>query len=203
MSVVLCLAFGLMGLVKIRQTASLRAQITADTQESARLQKFLEETPAGVSQSEQLAAEEEDIRALEAVAARLTAGVLGRAGSFTESLKGLARATYEGVWLTGIELRQASGQLALEGRALDASRIPKLLELLGQQPQFAGTTFAALDITLEQAQADKTTVSFRITSTETQPTSRWNPQDPDIGKPADLSQSIKSALHPPTKRASP
>ncbi|HRK56256.1 MAG TPA: PilN domain-containing protein [Burkholderiaceae bacterium] len=201
---VLSMAVGLTGLIQIRQTTALRAQIESDKRESARLQKFLAETATGLNQSERLATEEADIRALEAVATRLTAGVLGRAGSFTESLKGLARATYEGVWLTGIELHQTSGQLALEGKALDASRIPKLLAALGQQPQFAGTTFAALDITLEADQTDRSLVSFRITSTETQAPTRWNDEARTTAQPrAEPASKLQSALQPSRERAQP
>ena len=165
----LTLGFGLLALTEIQRTGTLRTQIASAKTESERLTRLLKEIPTDASQSERLAAEERDIKALEIVAARLTAGVLGRAGSFTESLKGLGRATREGVWLTGIKLHQASGRLVLEGKALDAARVPLLIEALSQQPQFAGTAFAALDIKRDEAHADSGVVLFRITSQDAQP----------------------------------
>lgn len=136
--------------------------------EIERLGRLLKEVPTEDSQSDRFAAEERDIKTLEAVAARLTAGVLGRAGSFTESLKGLGRATHDGVWLTGIKLHQASGRLSLEGKALDAARVPMLIAALSQEPQFAGTAFATLDIKRDEARSDSSVVNFRITSLESQ-----------------------------------
>ncbi len=169
----LLLGFGLLGLSEIRHTATLRNQIASDKAESERLARALKQLPTETNQSDQLTAEERDIKALEAVAARLTAGVLGRAGSFTETLKGLGRATHEGVWLTGIKLHQASGRLTLEGKALDAARVPALMGALGEQPEFAGTAFAALDIKREEGasssgRAGDAWVQFRITSLEAQ-----------------------------------
>lgn len=167
-AVSLVLGFGVLALAEMQHTSTLRARIAAAKAESERLARLLKQLPTETNQSDQLAAEERDVKALEAVAARLTAGVLGRSGSFTESLKGLGRALHEGVWLTGIKLHQASGRLALEGRALDAARVPRLIEALGQQPEFAGTAFAALDIKREEraTPSGEAVVSFRITSLE-------------------------------------
>ncbi len=169
----LLLGFGLLGLSEVRHTAALHNQIASDKAESERLGRALKQLPTESNHSDQLTAEERDIKTLEAVAARLTAGVLGRAGSFTETLKGLGRATHQGVWLTGIKLHQASGRLALEGKALDAARVPALIAALGEQAEFAGTAFAALEITREEGSGSSgrtgdAWVQFRITSLEAQ-----------------------------------
>lgn len=164
----LVVGFGLLGWVETRRASALHAQAVGDRAESERLQRLLRQIPVNGGHSERLLAEERDIAALETVAARLTAGVLGRAGSFTDSLKGLGRATTEGVWLTGIRLNQGSGRIALEGKALDAARVPALMAALGRQPQFAGTAFATLDIRRDETRSDEAVIRFRITSTETQ-----------------------------------
>ena len=163
----LVLGFGLLHWAETRRTSSLHAQAASDKTEGERLQRLLKQLPADAGQSEELAVEDRDIAALETVAARLTAGVLGRAGSFTDALKGLGRATTEGVWLTGIKLHQGSGRMALEGKALDAARVPALMAALGTQPQFAGTAFAALDIKRDETRPDDSAIHFRITSMET------------------------------------
>ncbi len=164
----LLLGFGLLALSENRRTATLRNQVASHKAEIERLGRLLKEVPSDSSQSDQLTHEERDIKTLEAVAARLTSGVLGRAGSFTETLKGLGRATHDGVWLTGIKLHQASGRLSLEGKALDAARVPMLIQALSQEPQFNGTAFATLDIKREENRNDSGVVRFRITSLESQ-----------------------------------
>jgi len=157
---------GVLGWSEKSRTATLLASAASDKALSDRLQRQLQEMPKDATQSNELVAEERDIRALEAVAARLNAGVLGRSGSFTDALKGFGRATHEGVWLTHIKLHQGTGRIVLEGKALDAGRVPALMAALGTQPQFSGTAFAQLEITHERSQADHRTVQFRITSTE-------------------------------------
>ena len=164
----LLIGFGLLGWVESRRASALHAQSVGDRAEGERLQRMLRQLPASAAQSEQLLAEERDVAGLEAVSSRLTAGVLGRAGSFTDSLKGLGRATTEGIWLTGIKLNQGSGRVTLEGKALDAAHVPTLMAALGKQPQFAGTAFAALDIKRDDSRADEPVVRFRITSTDMQ-----------------------------------
>jgi hypothetical protein len=163
-AIALATGFGMLSWVETRRESALRVQTAGDRSESERLQRLLTQLPKDAGQSDQLAAEERDIAALERVAGRLTAGVLGRAGSFTDSLKGLGRATTEGVWLTGIKLNQGSGRFALEGKALDAARVPALMAALGAQPQFAGTAFAALDIKRDEMRPDDAAIRFRITS---------------------------------------
>ncbi len=202
-TVALLLGFGLLGLAEMRHTTALRHQIASDKAESERLSRLLKQLPTDTNQSDQLLAEERDIKALEAVAARLTAGVLGRAGSFTETLKGLGRATREGVWLTGIKLHQASGRLTLEGKALDAARVPQLMGALGEQPEFSGTAFAALDIKREEGgQPSDAVVRFRISSLEAQalsllsaaPLPSSNPTSATAQAQAHVAQRSRSAL---------
>lgn len=157
---------GLLGLSEKSRTTTLLARAASDNALSERLQRQLQEIPKDATQSDELLSEEGDIRALEAVAARLSAGVLGRAGSFTDALKGLGRATHEGVWLTHIKLHQGTGRIMLEGKALDAGRVPALMAALGKQSQFSGTAFAELDISHDRTQSGSRAVEFRITSTE-------------------------------------
>jgi hypothetical protein len=182
MALALGLGFAAIAWTDARRAALFDAQAAADRVEVERLQRLLRQMPADAGKSDSLAGEEREVLALETVAARLSAGVLGRAGSFTDTLKALGRSTTDGVWLTGIRLHQASGRMALEGKALDASRVPALVAALGQQPQFAGTAFAALDIKRDDgagrganaagapdpARADGA-VAFRLTSTDSVP----------------------------------
>ena len=108
---------------------------------------------------------EADVAAMEALAARLASGAFARTEPFTEPLRAFARARAEGVWLTGIRLNNASGQLVLEGKALDAARVPQLLAALQREPRFAGTEFARIE--MQPAAEPAGAVQFRIASAET------------------------------------
>jgi MSHA biogenesis protein MshI len=102
-----------------------------------------------------------DVVALEALATRLTAGTLGRREPFAESLRALARARTDGVWLTGIRLAHG-GALTLEGKALDAERLPQFLAALQHESHFAGAEFARIE--MHPARDPAGAVQFRITS---------------------------------------
>ena len=63
---------------------------------------------------------------------------------FGDSLRALAQATVDGVWLTGITLEQ--GRILLHGRATVPPRISAFLDSLQAQPVFGGRSFKSLDI---------------------------------------------------------
>ncbi len=107
---------------------------------------------------------EADVAALETLAARLASSPFARAEPFTGPLRAFARARADGVWLTGIRLNNASGQLVLEGKALEAARVPQLLAALQREPRFAGTEFARIE--MQPAAEPAGAVQFRIASAE-------------------------------------
>jgi hypothetical protein len=138
-----------------------------DTEHAAdRLEKQLAAAPTATRRAQdELDAVETEVAGLEAVALRLGAGALGRTTGFTEQLRALARGSTDGVWLTGIHLDNAGAQIVLEGKALDAARVPSLIERLGRAPQFAGTTFATIELKPSDETASRapaTLVRFRL-----------------------------------------
>jgi Tfp pilus assembly protein PilN len=155
-----------------RGADAARAETEHAAKEAARLEQLLAQVPSAASaQSEKLNSEEREVIALETIAARLSSGALGRAGSFTEHLRALGRATADGVWLTAIKVNHTTGTLTLEGKALDASRVPALIDALGRQPLFAGTQFAAIEVKADDgdvATKSNSLVRFRITSGDNQ-----------------------------------
>jgi hypothetical protein len=64
---------------------------------------------------------------------------------FSESFRGLARQTVDGVWLTGFQLG-ADGDLVLRGRLLDQSLLPVYVRRIESEPAFQGRSFAALEM---------------------------------------------------------
>lgn len=66
--------------------------------------------------------------------------------SFAEYLRGFARQTVAGLWLTGISLDAASGALEISGRTVDPSLLPEYIRRLDREPAFQGQSFAALKL---------------------------------------------------------
>ena len=105
--------------------------------------------------------------AQEAVAHTLSTGGLARAAGFVGPLQAFGRATTEGVWLTGLTLDNRHGSMVVEGRALDASRVPTLLQTFKAEPYFDGTTFSAIELTAgtaTSALAAERALKFRIST---------------------------------------
>ncbi len=147
-----------------RELNAQRAELTRIQADTQRLQRLLVEK-AKPADTAAAAEDEAQVAALERVAARLSGGTLARTEGFSATLTALAQASTEGVWLTGITLENTTDQFALEGKALDATRVPLLLAALKRQPRFAGTEFAKLDLARADDAGRDTpegTVRFRI-----------------------------------------
>jgi Tfp pilus assembly protein PilN len=133
--------------IEVRRIEQMRAQVLQAGVDAERLQRRLAEVPNPSAElAAQVTAEEREVVALEAIAAKLSAGALGRAGGFTSHLRALGRTTTQGVWLTAIRLDNAAGSVSLEGRALESARVPVYIDGLRRDPLFAGTIFAAIEI---------------------------------------------------------
>jgi Tfp pilus assembly protein PilN len=130
-----------------RRRDALRSATRDAERAAAHLEQRVAAAPKAAQRLEaELDAAEAEVTALEAVASRLGSGALGRTTGFTRPLRALARGNTEGVWLTGVHLDNRGGQIALEGKALDAARVPAFIERLRRAPQFAGTDFASIEI---------------------------------------------------------
>ncbi len=132
--------------VELQRSANLNDKLVRMRADRERLERQLTQLPTPESSNARLQQDEQDVAALEQIAARLSAGALGSSGSFTEHLRALSRATTEGVWLTGIRIDNANARLSLEGRALDAARVPQLFTALRGEKLFEGMTFGALEV---------------------------------------------------------
>ena len=108
-----------------------------------------------------------ELSQLEALVAALAAeaGAAGR--GFSAHLAGLARQRVEGLWLTGIHIDDAGREVVIRGSALDAARVPVLVQRLGDEPAFAGMHFATLGI--ERAPAGAAHVDFVLRTHRAQP----------------------------------
>lgn len=136
-----------MVLLEESRQAQLRAASIETERAVTRLEKQLGAAPNATRNAlEELIKTEAEVVALEAVAAKLSSGMLGRTTGFTAPLRALASGRTDGLWLTAIRFDNAGAQVALEGKALDAARVPALIERLRRLPQFAGTAIGSMEL---------------------------------------------------------
>jgi len=138
------------------------ARVKADTQRLQREQiDAATPDPALIAQ---IAQDERDVQALELIAHQLTNGSFGRTQGFADELRAFGRATASGIWLTGLKLDNPTNSMTLDGKAIDASRVPALIHALESEPHFSGTRFASIELHASETEANGAprTVAFRI-----------------------------------------
>jgi len=100
----------------------------------------------------------------------------GGAYAYSEYLRAFARETVQGLWLTGIQIGEAGGQMTLSGRALQADLVPVLISRLKRESVLKGRSLEALAITrgITATEPKREIVDFTVTS----------PMQPGPQKPA-------------------
>ena len=78
------------------------------------------------------------------IAGLLESGVVGSTGGFTDYLRGFARQTSEGLWLTGLTIGSGGTNMEIRGSMLNAAALPDYIRRLGAEKVFQGRNFAAL-----------------------------------------------------------
>ena len=76
----------------------------------------------------------------------LKKGVGDEAMGFSEYLRGFARQTPSGLWLTGFAIGDGGTAMEIRGRMTDPALLPEYIHRLDGEPAFKGRTFAALKI---------------------------------------------------------
>jgi hypothetical protein len=94
----------------------------------------------------QLAEAEAHLAALQRVSGVLERGELGNTEGFADYFKALARQNLDGLWLTGLSIAAAGGDIGVAGRAVDATLLPGYLGRLAREPALQGKTFGSLQI---------------------------------------------------------
>jgi len=84
-----------------------------------------------------------EIRAKEAFLERFDPSSVSFGGGFAPWLEGLARQTFDGIWLDGFSL-YGDGQVDLSGGALKPQYVPRLVQRLGRERVFEGRDFREL-----------------------------------------------------------
>lgn len=68
------------------------------------------------------------------------------AASFADYLRGYARQSVAGLWLTGVTVDTASGGMEIRGRTVDPALLPEYIRRLDKEPAFQGRAFGALKL---------------------------------------------------------
>jgi len=151
--------------LQVRGLGNARAELARVQAETQRLQREQIDAatpdPALIAQITQ---DQRDVEALELIAHQLTNGSFGRTQGFADELRAFGRATASGIWLTGLKLDNPTNSMTLDGKAIDASRVPALIHALESEPHFSGTRFASIELHASETQANSAprTVDFRI-----------------------------------------
>ncbi len=103
--------------------------------------------------TDEIARVEEQLRLRRTLLTTMQSGVGGYAQGFSPYLTALSRQTMNGVWLTGVDIGGASGDLVLKGRVLDSTLVPAYIRRLRQEPPFAGRTVSELRVAAKSEKA--------------------------------------------------
>jgi hypothetical protein len=104
--------------------------------------------------TDEIARVEEQLRVRRALLATMQSGAGGGVQGYSPYLTALARQTMDGVWLTGVDIGGASGEVVLKGRVVDSTLVPAYIRRLREQPPFAGGTVNELRVAAK-ADAEK------------------------------------------------
>lgn len=100
-------------------------------------------------------------------------GLGSEARSMAEVLRGFARQTITGLWLTELKVEADSGRMEIRGNTLDPATLPGYIQRLNQEAAFRGQTFAALRLDLPKTAA--TTPAPESAATPSAPAApRWH-----------------------------
>lgn len=126
------------------------AAAAAEAQLKSARQQVETETRAAATRkpAPQLIAELENaeglLRRRSEIAGLLESGVVGSSGGFSDFLRGLARQTSEGLWLTGLTIGSGGADMEIRGSMLNPGALPDYIRRLGAEKSFQGRNFAAL-----------------------------------------------------------
>lgn len=102
-----------------------------------------------------LAAARDTLALREEVATVLKKGVGTEAVNFAEYLRGFARQSVSGLWLTGVAVAEGGTALEIRGRMTDPALLPEYIRRLNGEKAFQGRAFATLKVSAGLAAADK------------------------------------------------
>lgn len=135
------------------QIRALDARLAAEREQITALGRTLGNRKPDAALAAALGASEARLARRQEVLALLENGSIGTTAGFADVLRGFARQSMPGLWLTGFDVAAGGAELTINGRALDAELVPKYIRRLNAEKVFQGRSFAALKLTPAQAGA--------------------------------------------------
>ncbi len=149
---------------QLAQLETERARLEAQVAErAARVERLARQYPPrrrDEALARRVAALERELEAKRELAEGLEGGRFGNAQGLSPYLEALARRRVNGLWLRTVAVGDGGAALLLEGSALDARLVPRLVQALGREPAYAGRAFERLVI--ERPRAAPRRVDFRL-----------------------------------------
>jgi hypothetical protein len=93
-----------------------------------------------------VAAAKELLGMREGILGALGQGAVSDSVGYADYLRGLARQSVSGLWLTGFSVGPDGGRMEIRGRTLDPALLPEYIRRLNAEPAFRGHRFAALSV---------------------------------------------------------
>lgn len=132
---------------KQEQAAGQSAKKLKDTQDRlVAMGKMVAESKPDAELAAELSNTVTTLRNSEEITKVLDGGAIGSTTGFAEFLRGFARQTPKGLWLTGFTIGAAGGDMEIRGRMADPAALPEYIRRLRTEPVFQGRGFASLTI---------------------------------------------------------
>ncbi|NIR58008.1 MAG: PilN domain-containing protein [Gammaproteobacteria bacterium] len=148
------------------ELARVQARYDAAMQRLERLQAQYATRDQGSILERRIRGLERERDAKRALLATLSGREQGNTGGFSGYLEALARRQIQGLWLTGVSMRQGGRNLALRGSALQPELVPRFLQRLSQEPMLAGKEFRQFLMSRPEAGPQRVDFSVRTTPPE-------------------------------------
>jgi MSHA biogenesis protein MshI len=133
------------------QIRALDARLAAEREQITALGRTLGNRKPDAALATALGASEAQLARRQEVLALLEGGSIGTTAGFADVLRGFARQSMPGLWLTGFDVAAGGAELTINGRALHAELVPQYIRRLNAEKVFQGRSFAALKLAPAQA----------------------------------------------------
>lgn len=108
------------------QTA-LQARVEAQTRETEALERAVAERTGNERLQRELEARQSRLQRTRSLVGFLEGSRLGNTKGFSTMVKDLSRASFEGLWLTGIRIQQGGESVVLQGVARQSAMVPDFI----------------------------------------------------------------------------
>lgn len=149
------------------QAATAESQLEAVRAQVAKLEGQVAERKPDPGLIRELEATQRLLGARSEVLATLRRSLGPDVHAFADYLRGLARQSVNGLWLTGFSIGAGGKGMEIRGRTTDPALLPEYIRRLNREAAFQGQTFAALK--LEAAKSAKPAATGTAVTTEIPP----------------------------------